>query len=220
MVDAPAERVAVPMISVVIPTHECERALVPTLAALVPGAAARHRARGDRRRRRLARRHRRGGRRRRLPLLVSPAIARRAARGGSRDGARAVAVVPRARHACPTRPGSMRPVASSEEAELTARARQRRRRLPAPRPGGMRGRMLAEALVVMRARSGPADPPSQGLLIAKALYDAVGGHRPTSHDPEARPAARRLGRRRIVTAAQRRAAAALLPKHVLLDSVN
>jgi len=39
--------------------------------------------------------------------------------------------------------------------------------------------------------------PDQGLLIARALYDAIGGHSATADDPEAELLAR-LGRRRIV----------------------
>jgi glycosyltransferase involved in cell wall biosynthesis len=40
--------------------------------------------------------------------------------------------------------------------------------------------------------------PDQGLLIGRALYDAIGGHGATAADPEAEFLAR-LGRRRIVT---------------------
>ena len=64
----PVHRAAVPMLSAIIATHESERALVPTLAALVPGVDRRPARRGGRGRRRLARRHRRSRRYRRLPL--------------------------------------------------------------------------------------------------------------------------------------------------------
>ena len=57
--------------------------------------------------------------------------------------------------------------------------------------------MFVEALILMRSALGARPSASQGLLIAKQLYDAVGGHRPEADEPE-RDLARRLGRRRLV----------------------
>jgi hypothetical protein len=56
---------------------------------------------------------------------------------------------------------------------------------------------LIEALVLLGAALGARPHASQGLLIAKVLYDQVGGHRRDGETPE-RDLIRRLGRRRIV----------------------
>lgn len=55
---------------------------------------------------------------------------------------------------------------------------------------------LIEAITLLRAALGARPNPSQGLLIAKTLYDACGGHRELD-EPE-RDLLRRLGRRRLV----------------------
>jgi hypothetical protein len=52
-------------------------------------------------------------------------------------------------------------------------------------------------LALLHAALGAAPNPRQGLLIARVLYDRLGGHRPDSREPE-RDLLRRLGRRRIV----------------------
>ena len=70
------------MLSAIIATHESERALVPTLAALVPGATAGLLGEVIVADARLARRHRRSGRRRRLPLHGLERTVGRAAEGG------------------------------------------------------------------------------------------------------------------------------------------
>ena len=56
--------------------------------------------------------------------------------------------------------------------------------------------VLVEALDLLWAALGSRPKASQGLLIAKILYDAVGGHRELE-EPE-RELIRRLGHRRIV----------------------
>jgi hypothetical protein len=61
---------------------------------------------------------------------------------------------------------------------------------------GPLGSAALEALALLRAALGAGPDPSQGLLIAKSLYDALGGHRDVPA-PE-RDLFRRLGRKRLV----------------------
>jgi hypothetical protein len=183
------------MISVIIATNESEQLLLPTLAALVPGAMA---------------------------GIVREVIV---ADAGSRDGTAAVAdvagchcvVTPgplgtrltaaaasaRAPWLLFLRPGSVPDVTWVQEtnrfvldAEHMGRANAQAavfRRVPGgnPRP------VIAEALVLMAAALGARPRPEQGLLISKAHYEAIGGHRADSADAET-DLLRRLGRRRIV----------------------
>ena len=179
------------MISVVIPTHESERLLVPTLAALVPGAIA---------------------------GVVREVII---ADAGSQDGTAKVAdvagcrveVVPGplgARLASATnvarapwlmflRPGSV-PEANwidaienfLGECELDAQERAAVFRRRARRDRSAFGEMLALAAIALGARP----TPDQGLLIAKDLYARIGGHSASVSDPETE-ILRRLGRNKI-----------------------
>ena len=55
---------------------------------------------------------------------------------------------------------------------------------------------LGEWLLRAGALFGALPRPDQGLLIARALYDSLGGHSSRARDPE-RDFLRRLGRRRI-----------------------
>jgi glycosyl transferase family 2 len=55
---------------------------------------------------------------------------------------------------------------------------------------------LAEALSLLRVALGARPRPHQGLLIAKALYDEIGGHR--DHADSEADLLRRLGGRRIL----------------------
>jgi glycosyltransferase involved in cell wall biosynthesis len=176
------------MLSVVVPTLNEERLLVPTLAALVSGAT--------------------GG-------LISEVLL---ADGGSRDdtavvgdvtgcnvlrlegslGARIRAAVAAAR--APwllfLRPGvildppwvgdASRFIESTRGSE---RAAVFRRGASAPSP-------LREALAQMMAALGALPAPDQGLLISRRFYDALGGHRSDDADAEA-DLIRRIGRRRI-----------------------
>ena len=59
---------------------------------------------------------------------------------------------------------------------------------------------LREALSLVIAALGARPRPEQGLLIAKPLYDALGGHRESADDPETE-LLRRIGRRRLATLA-------------------
>ena len=182
------------MISVVIPTHESERLLAHTLAALVPGA---------------------------LDGVLREVIV---ADAGSKDGTAKVAdvagcrfmVIPGARGARLAaaaataradwlwfvQPGTVPGTNWIEElggfireCELTGdcnhaavfRAR-----------GGRGASPLAEALALIAAAMGAKPKPSQGLLIPKALYQSMGGYKAGATDPEA-DLLRRLGRKRIAT---------------------
>ena len=181
------------MISVVIPTHESERALAHTLAALVPGA---------------------------LDGVLREVIV---ADAGSKDGTEKVAdvagcrfmVVPGERGARLTaaaaaaradwlwfvQPGSIPGTNWIEElggflreCELTDD-----RQAAVFRARGGRGRsQLAEAFALIGAALGAKPKPSQGLLIPKSFYQSLGGHSAKAADPEA-DLLRRLGRRRITT---------------------
>jgi glycosyltransferase involved in cell wall biosynthesis len=181
------------MISAIIGTHDSERLLVPTLAALVPGA---------------------------LTGLLRDVIV---ADGGSQDGTATVADVSgcrfivgreplgaRLRAAAETarapwllflRPGTV-PEASwvdeatrfIQDAEQTEPSRQ----AAVFRPGvAGRGRSpLAEAFSMFAIALGGKPGPDQGLLISKQLYSTLSGHRADATDPE-RDLLRRIGHRRI-----------------------
>lgn len=181
------------MISVVIPTHESERPLAHTLAALVPGA---------------------------LDGVLREVIV---ADAGSKDGTAKVADVAGCRFlALPGGRGERLAAAAAaarsdwlwfvlpgsipgstwieeigrfiRESELTGDSNGQAAVFRA-RPG--RGASaMSEVLALLRAAMGARPQPSQGLLIAKSLYQSMGRHRATASDPEA-DLIRRLGRRRI-----------------------
>ncbi len=181
------------MISVVIATHESERPLVPTLAALVPGATA--------------------------GLLGEVVVAD----AGSRDATAEIADVAGCRYVASSEPLGTRLKAAAastrgpwlmflragtvlepgwvgvvdrfiEKADLldgSARA-------AVFRPPGVADLLrpgLAEMLAMLRVALGGGAKPDQGLLIARALYNDLGGHPPDDNADAA--LLRRLGRRRI-----------------------
>jgi hypothetical protein len=180
------------MISVVIPTHESERALAHTLAALVPGA---------------------------LEGLLREVIV---ADAGSKDGTAKVADVAGCRFLVLAGERGAR----LAEAAATARAEWLWFVQPGSIPGtgwieelhrfireseliggeaqaavfrarpARRGSQLAEAFALLRGALGGRPIPAQGLLIAKPLYQSLGGHRADAVDPET-DLLRRLGRQRI-----------------------
>jgi glycosyltransferase involved in cell wall biosynthesis len=184
------------LISVIIATHESEQLLVPTLAALIPGAMA---------------------------GVVSEVIV---ADAGSQDatsriadaagcrvletsgppGARlkSAAASARAPWLLFLRPGCVPDVTWVDEAnrlvidaERSGRAQVTTavfRRAPA---GGSRSSLVAEAFALMAAALAARPHPDQGLLISEVFYDALGGHRADSADAET-DLLRRIGRRRIV----------------------
>lgn len=176
------------MLSVIIPTLDCERALVPTLAALVSGATE---------------------------GLIREVLL---ADGGSQDDTavvanvagckflkldrapgqrlRAAAAAARGPWLLLLRPGiildppwigeTRRFIELSRDGE---RAAVFRRGAAAPSP-------LRDALAQALAALGARPRPEQGLLIARRFYDALGGHRAGAAEPE-RELIRRIGRRRI-----------------------
>ena len=182
------------MLSVVIATHDSERPLLPTLAALVPGAAA-----GTVR-----------------EVIVADA--------GSHDATAEIADVAGCRLLVSDRPRGARlkeaaatarsawllfltpgviPDAAwidetrrfAENGELHGLAlRQAAVFRPGVRPSPS---LLAEAFGLLRRAVGARPLPHQGLLIAKRLYDELAGHDESSPEPES-DLYRRLGRGRIV----------------------
>lgn len=176
------------MLSVVIATHESERALLPTLSALVAGAAA---------------------------GLVREVIV---ADAGSRDATvaiadgagcrvlestqargtrlRAAAEAARGTYLLFLRPGVVLEPSWVEETRGFMEDAERRRhddaavfRAETFRPGAL------GAMALLHAALGARPDARQGLLIARALYDTLGGHRDVK-EPE-RDLLRRLGRRRL-----------------------
>jgi glycosyltransferase involved in cell wall biosynthesis len=181
------------MISVVIATHDSEEALVPTLAALVPGA---------------------------LAGIVSDVII---ADGGSTDDTAKVADVAGCRFVSSTaslgdrlksaaalaraswllflQPGVVPDAAWIDEATRfvqQADAVGVAARAAVFRPAALSGARstVAEALALLAAAMMKRPRPAQGLLISKRHYDALGGHRADLTDPEC-DLIRRIGRRRI-----------------------
>jgi glycosyltransferase involved in cell wall biosynthesis len=176
------------MLSVVIATKDSERALVPTLSALVSGATA--------------------------GIIREVMIAD----GGSRDDTAAVAEVAgcnffvldgttarrlnaaagkaRARWLLFLRPGTLLDAPWTGDArrfvELTRADSAAVFRRGAPMQSGLR-----DALSLLATALGARPRPEQGLLIAKEFYAALGGHSETAADAET-DLIRRIGRRRIV----------------------
>jgi len=179
------------MLSAIIATHESERTLVPTLAALVPAVTSG-----------LLR-----------EVVVADAV--------STDATAEVAEIAGCRFmsspeplggllkaaAAATRtpwllflragtvpeagwiPAAERFMQAAEMLDDAGHAAVFRRQSPMMQPG------LGEVLVMLRAALGGAPKPEQGLLIARRFYDALGGH---AADADAEAALlRKLGRRRI-----------------------
>lgn len=181
------------MFSVIIATHESERTLVPTLAALVPGATA--------------------------GLLGEVIVADAGSRDATAEiadiagcriisseaplGARLKAAAASTRTpwlmflraGCVPEPGWIVAADAFMQATdaLDGAARAAVFRPPAAadllRPG------FSEVIALLRVALGGGARPEQGLLIARRFYDQLGGH-PAQADAEAALLAR-LGRRRI-----------------------
>ena len=177
----------------VIATHDSERPLLPTLAALVPGAAA-----GTVR-----------------EVIIADA--------GSRDATAKIADVAGCRLLVSDKPQGARLKAAAATArsgwllfltpgvvlDVTWIDETRRftengemlglatRQAAVFRAGaGPSPSLLAEALGLLRRAVSTRPQPQQGLLIAKELYDELGGHDEAAREPE-RDLYRRLGRGRI-----------------------
>jgi hypothetical protein len=179
------------MLTVIIPTQNSERALVPTLAALVPGAT---------------------------DGLISEVLVADAASGDETaavadvagcdfmvvEGSlarrlRAAAAASRAPWLMFLRPGTILDQTWTGEARRFVEQDQPEPRAAVFRRGASAQPALREALsLFIAALIGGRPSPEQGLLIAKPLYDALGGHQEDAADPEAE-LIRRIGRHRLAT---------------------
>jgi len=180
------------MLSAIIATHESEHALVPTLAALVPGVTA--------------------------GLLAEVIVADAGSRDGTAEvadiagcrfmasgeplGARlkAAAAVTRAPWLMFLRAGCVPETGWESTAEHFIETSDRLDHGRAavfrpPRVADLLRPGLAELFALMRVTLGGGAKPEQGLLIARRHYDRVGGH-PGGADAEA-AMLRRIGRRRL-----------------------
>lgn len=185
-----------PMLSVVIATENAERSLVPTLAALVPGAMA--------------------GVVREVIVAdagSNDATAEIADAAGCRidvlraplgERLRRAAASARAAWLLFLRPGAVPDPTWTEEArrfiertELVGRADACAAALRQCGDTDTVGSALMEALGLIAASIGVRPRSPQGLLISKALYARSGGHLGGDADPEA-SLLHRLGRRRII----------------------
>jgi hypothetical protein len=181
------------MLTAIIATHESERALVPTLAALVPGAAA--------------------------GLIAEVVVAD----AGSRDATAEVADIAGCRIMASSAPIGTRLRAAATGTRTPWLLFLRAGTVPQPgwieatdsfiqatellegagraavfRPPGAADLMrpgFAEVVSLLRVAFGGGPRPEQGLLIAKRFYEDIGGH-PDGADAEA-ALLRRLGRRRV-----------------------
>ena len=181
------------MLSVIISTHESERTLVPTLAALVPGATA--------------------------GLLGEVILAD----AGSHDDTAEVADIAGCRFMTSSEPlgARLKSAAAStrapwllflragcvpgpgwiEAAERFIEATERldgAARAAVFRPPGVADLLrpgLAELIALLRVTLGGGAKPEQGLLIARRHYNRIGGH-PEGADAETEML-RRIGRRRL-----------------------
>lgn len=179
------------MLSAIISTQNSERTLVPTLSALVSAATA--------------------------GLLAEVVVAD----GGSRDATAEVADIAgcrftsssealgiRLKAAAATvrspwvmflragtvpQPGWIDAAEHFMQAAEPAGSRAGVFRIPGPTSGLRPG--FAEFLAVFRAAIARGPRPEQGLLIARRLYDAIGGH--SAGDDAEAAILRRLGRRRL-----------------------
>jgi len=180
------------MISAIVATHESERALVPTLSALVPAVAA-----GLLREVVIADEESRDA-----TAEVAELAGCRFLSSGEPLGARlkAAAAQTRGPWLMFLRAGTVPEpgwIAAAEYFIHSADAADTPRAAVFRPPGAadmMRPR-LAEVIALLRVAVGGGPRPEQGLLIARGLYDAIGAHAATE-DAEA-ALLRKLGRRRL-----------------------
>jgi glycosyltransferase involved in cell wall biosynthesis len=184
------------MLSVVIGTLNCERALVRTLSTLVPAAATgvvREVIIAD------------GGSTDDTLEVADLAGCDVAPGGGSLvQGLRAGAAKARARWLMFLQPGTILDPAWAEETaqfvqqmEMLGESAQRAATFRRGVRIGGGTTMFAEAMSMLRASLFGRIDPAQGLVIAKDHYDRLGGHSAAASDAEA-DLLRRIGRR-IVT---------------------
>jgi glycosyltransferase involved in cell wall biosynthesis len=176
------------MLSVIIPTHNCERPLVRTLAALVSGAAA--------------------------GLLSEVLVADAGSLDQTQAAAdhagcivlqepgplgrqlKAAAKAARAPWLLFLRPGAvLEPSWTAEVRVLVEHAPGQVSAAVFRRAGSGNGGWR-EIIMLAAATLGAQPRPQQGLLIAKDFYERTGGHSASAADPE-REYLRRLGRRQI-----------------------
>ena len=177
------------MLSIIIATHNSERTLMPTLAALVPGA---------------------------MTGLVSDVVV---ADGGSQDDTEVVAEhagckfmmvegalalrlnraaeAARARWLLFLRPGTVLDATWTGDTQRFVERPANTGTAAVFRRGGPARAGLRDALSLLAATLGKRPSPEQGLLIAKPLYTSLGGHSQLAADPEI-DLLRRIGRRRRV----------------------
>jgi glycosyltransferase involved in cell wall biosynthesis len=176
------------MLSVIIETHDSERSLVPTLAALVPGATT---------------------------GLISEVLI---ADAGSRDETAAVADIAGCNFLTVEGPLGRRLKSAADQARSlwllflrpgtvletpwVAEARSfTEQMLPSPRAAVFRRAApaqsgLHEVFSMFAAALGATPRPQQGLLIAQDFYRVIGGHSEAAREPET-DLLRRIGRRRL-----------------------
>jgi glycosyltransferase involved in cell wall biosynthesis len=188
--DQPSPRSASSMLSAVIATHESERQLVPTLAALVPGATA--------------------------GLLREVIIAD----AGSRDDTAAIAEVAGCRLLVVAGTAGARLAAAAKTARapwlmfvrpgivldpnwvetagefIRVPSRDGDERAATFRRNSSGAPFFTEAVALIATALGRVRP-EQSVIVSKRAYDLLGGHRDRA-DAEA-DLLRRIGRRRIVT---------------------
>jgi hypothetical protein len=181
------------MLSAIIATHESERALVPTLAALVPGATA--------------------------GLLGEVVVAD----AGSSDATADVADIAGCRFMVSPEPLGARLKAAALSTRAPWLLFLRAGQVPEPAWVGAVGRFMQKAdlldgsaraavfrppgvadllrpgfgeiLALLRVALGGGPKPEQGLLIARGFYDDIGGH--SASDGAEAALLRLIGRRRI-----------------------
>ena len=177
------------MLSVIIPTRNSERALVPTLAALVPGATA--------------------------GLVIEVLVAD----AGSQDDTAAVADVAgcrlmvvegplagRLRAAAAAarapwlmflRPGTVLDAPWTSEVGRFVQSNPRQGEAAVFRRGAPLRPAWREVVALLTAALGAPPHPEQGLVISSQFYAALGGHSERARDPE-HDLLRRIGRARTV----------------------
>jgi hypothetical protein len=184
------------MLSVVIATENAERCLVPTLSALVPGATA-----GIIREVILADAGSSDG-----TAMIADAAGCRIAVSSAPLGARLrqAAASARSEWLLFLRPGAVPEWTWIEEirrfierAELNGRVEARAAAFRRTGEADTLGSALLEGAGLIAAALGARPRPQQGLLIAKTLYERLGGHRDEDTDPEKKFLSR-LGRRIVM----------------------
>ena len=176
------------MLSVVIATLNSERALVPTLAALVSGATdglIREVLLAD------------GGSQDITAIVADVAGCKFLQHDGPLGGRlRAAAAAARGPWLLFLRPGIILDTPWIGEARRFVELSRDSERVAVFRRGLVAPSALREALTQTLALLGAKPRPEQGLLIARRFYDGLGGHRAETADPEA-DLIRRIGRGRI-----------------------